>query len=104
MGSSLKPSRSSLLLIARCVIHFWPTFPSRGNKDPEFRAWLVEERTINPETLPRDKEKKEFLRFVEDFNTGEPICYVFSRTLLADTSSDFISNSTIGKGNAHTGR
>jgi hypothetical protein len=47
---------------------------SRGNKDPEFRAWLVEERTINPETLQRDKEKKEFLRFVEDFNTGEPKC------------------------------
>ena len=44
---------------------------SRGNKDPEFRAWLVEERTINPETLQRDKEKKEFLRFVEDFNTGK---------------------------------
>ncbi|KAG7566864.1 hypothetical protein FFLO_01365 [Filobasidium floriforme] len=42
----------------------------RANKDPEFRAWLVEERTVNPETLPKDKEKKEFLRFIEDFNTA----------------------------------
>ncbi|KZV69407.1 hypothetical protein PENSPDRAFT_652376 [Peniophora sp. CONT] len=40
------------------------------NKDPEFRAWLVEERMLNPETLPKDKTRKEFLRFVEDFNTA----------------------------------
>ncbi len=26
---------------------------------------------INPETLTRDQNKKEFARFVEDFNTGE---------------------------------
>lgn len=25
---------------------------------------------LNPETLPKDKTRKEFLRFVEDFNTG----------------------------------
>ena len=40
------------------------------NKDAEFRSWLVEERMLNPETLPKDKTRKEFMRFVEDFNTG----------------------------------
>ncbi|KAI5452103.1 hypothetical protein NCC49_001042 [Naganishia albida] len=40
------------------------------NKEPEFRAWLVEERHINPETLAKDKERKEFARFVEDYNTA----------------------------------
>lgn len=33
----------------------------------------MEERHINPETLVKDKERKEFLRFVEDFNTGKII-------------------------------
>ncbi|KAJ9098651.1 hypothetical protein QFC21_004299 [Naganishia friedmannii] len=45
-------------------------FSAQPNKEPEFRAWLVEERHINPETLVKDKERKEFLRFVEDFNTA----------------------------------
>ena len=40
-------------------------------KEQEFRAWLVEERKINPETISKDQTKKEFARFVEDFNTGE---------------------------------
>ncbi|KAJ9113778.1 hypothetical protein QFC20_001804 [Naganishia adeliensis] len=40
------------------------------NKEPEFRAWLVEERHVNPETLAKDKERKEFARFVEDYNTA----------------------------------
>lgn len=40
------------------------------NKDQEFRAWLVEERMLNPETMSKDQTKKEFARFVEDFNTG----------------------------------
>ena len=40
------------------------------NKEQEFRAWLVEERKINPETISKDQTKKEFARFVEDYNTG----------------------------------
>jgi len=44
------------------------------NKRTEFHAWLVEERKINPETLSKNQEKKEFVHFVEDFNTG---MYVF---------------------------
>jgi hypothetical protein len=37
---------------------------------------LVEERKINPETLSKDQERKEFARFVEDYNTGVPISEV----------------------------
>lgn len=36
----------------------------------EFKAWLVEERKCNPEHLSRDKTKKEFAVFVEDYNTA----------------------------------
>ena len=43
---------------------------SMYEKDPEFRTWLVEERMINPETMSKDQTKKEFARFVEDYNTG----------------------------------
>ncbi|THH16560.1 hypothetical protein EW146_g4109 [Bondarzewia mesenterica] len=39
-------------------------------KEQEFRAWLVEERMMNPETMSKDQTKKEFARFVEDFNTA----------------------------------
>jgi hypothetical protein len=39
-------------------------------KADEFRAWLVEERMLNPETLPKDQTRKEFARFVEDYNTA----------------------------------
>jgi len=39
-------------------------------KDQEFRIWLVEERKINPETISKEQEKKEFARFVEDYNTA----------------------------------
>lgn len=39
-------------------------------KDQEFRTWLVEERKINPETISKEQQKKEFARFVEDYNTG----------------------------------
>ncbi|KAK0195950.1 hypothetical protein F5146DRAFT_1109951 [Armillaria mellea] len=41
------------------------------SKGPEFHTWLVEERKINPETVSKDQSKKEFIRFVEDFNTGQ---------------------------------
>ena len=47
-------------------------YRSLYNKEAEFRAWLVEERMINPETISKDQTKKEFARFVEDFNTGAP--------------------------------
>jgi hypothetical protein len=40
------------------------------NKEQEFRAWLVEERKMNPERMSKDQNKKEFARFVEDYNTG----------------------------------
>jgi len=40
------------------------------NKEPEFRAWLVEERKMNPERMSKDQNKKEFARFVEDYNTA----------------------------------
>ncbi|KAI0664035.1 hypothetical protein C8Q70DRAFT_944775 [Cubamyces menziesii] len=40
------------------------------NKEQEFRAWLVEERKINPETITKEQTKKEFARFVEDYNTA----------------------------------
>ncbi|KAH9925705.1 hypothetical protein B0H21DRAFT_764310 [Amylocystis lapponica] len=40
------------------------------NKEQEFRAWLVEERKINPETVTKEQTKKEFARFVEDYNTA----------------------------------
>ncbi|KAH8926150.1 hypothetical protein BT69DRAFT_1279053, partial [Atractiella rhizophila] len=39
-------------------------------KEAEFRLWLVEERFINPETLPKSKEKELFRTFVEDYNTA----------------------------------
>jgi len=65
------------------------TIISIFNKRTEFHAWLVEERKINPETLSKNQEKKEFAHFVEDFNTG---MYVFRSQMhefnsLSDTSS-----------------
>ncbi|KAJ7655552.1 hypothetical protein DFH06DRAFT_1412203 [Mycena polygramma] len=39
-------------------------------KGQEFHAWLVEERKINPETISKDQNKKEFARFMEDYNTA----------------------------------
>ncbi|KAF7982988.1 hypothetical protein HWV62_24594 [Athelia sp. TMB] len=39
-------------------------------KAQEFRTWLLEERKINPEAISKDQEKKEFSRYVEDFNTA----------------------------------
>lgn len=46
------------------------------NKEQEFRAWLVEERKINPETTSKEQTKKEFARFVEDYNTGPSQCFL----------------------------
>ncbi|KAH9851377.1 hypothetical protein C2E23DRAFT_869334 [Lenzites betulinus] len=57
------------------VSHQWGKFgiineTDLYNKEQEFRAWLVEERKINPETVSKDQTKKEFARFVEDYNTA----------------------------------
>jgi hypothetical protein len=43
------------------------------SKAPEFSAWLVEERKINPETISKEQNKKEFAKYVEDYNTGESL-------------------------------
>ncbi len=51
------------------------------SKGPEFHTWLVEERKINPETVSKDQSKKEFVRFVEDFNTGQ---FLFVGSVLPD--------------------
>ena len=39
-------------------------------KDAEFRAWLLEEQKVNPETVSKDQTRRLFSKFVEDFNTG----------------------------------
>ncbi|CAE6484828.1 unnamed protein product [Rhizoctonia solani] len=39
-------------------------------KDAEFRTWLVEECKMNPESMSKDATKKQFARFVEDYNTA----------------------------------
>ncbi|KAH9067541.1 hypothetical protein EDB87DRAFT_4140 [Lactarius vividus] len=43
---------------------------SLPNLKAEFRTWLVEERKMNPEKMSKDQNKKEFARFVEDYNTA----------------------------------
>jgi len=40
------------------------------NMEEEFRAWLIEEKMINRETLTKDQERKLFASFVEDYNTA----------------------------------
>lgn len=40
------------------------------NKDQEFRAWLLEEAKINPESISKDQTRKQFAKFVEEFNTA----------------------------------
>jgi len=40
------------------------------NLSQEFHTWLIEERKINPETISKDQSRKEFARFVEDYNTA----------------------------------
>ncbi|KAE8541507.1 hypothetical protein D1P53_002869 [Cryptococcus gattii VGV] len=47
-----------------------PKKDSPANDLQEFRAWLVEERKINPETISKDRTKKEFAVYVEDYNTA----------------------------------
>ena len=69
------------------------------NKGQEFRAWLVEERKINPETQSKESTRKEFAQFMEDYNTG----LSFYSTLLrrgerADMSSDIASRKVLQHG------
>lgn len=61
---------------------------SMYDKDPEFRTWLVEERIINPETMSKDQTKKEFARFVEDYNTGTCCCEIKSHKSLCPNTYD----------------
>jgi hypothetical protein len=60
------PSRPIFLFKAHTLTVAFSIF----RKDQEFRTWLVEERKINPETISKEQEKKEFARFAEDYNTG----------------------------------
>jgi hypothetical protein len=55
------------------------------NKEQEFRAWLLEERKINLETLSKENTKKEFARFTEDYNTGLSLvlCKEYLQTIAA---------------------
>ncbi|KAI9620930.1 hypothetical protein KEM48_007956 [Puccinia striiformis f. sp. tritici PST-130] len=39
-------------------------------KDQEFRAWMVEEKMLNPETVSQIKMKELFKVYMEDFNTA----------------------------------
>ncbi|KAI0642077.1 hypothetical protein C8Q79DRAFT_918107 [Trametes meyenii] len=52
------------------TIRYLTDICSLYNKEQEFRAWLVEERKVNPETISKEQTKKEFARFVEDYNTA----------------------------------
>lgn len=45
-------------------------YNSMYSKESEFRAWLVEERIMNPETLSKEQTRKQFAQFVEDYNTA----------------------------------
>ncbi|KAK0459234.1 uncharacterized protein EV420DRAFT_310193 [Desarmillaria tabescens] len=66
-------TESYLRLSTRCRLVVSPFVHQRFSifsKGPEFHTWLVEERKINPETISKDQSKKEFVRFVEDFNTA----------------------------------
>ena len=60
------------------------------NKEQEFRAWLVEERKINPETTSKEQTKKEFARFVEDYNTGTFVVHQHGR-LVSKTNQPTIA-------------
>jgi hypothetical protein len=53
-------------------------------KEEEFRAWLVEECKINPEIMNKEQTRKQFARFVEDFNTGALIDPLVGSTILND--------------------
>ena len=73
------------MCISTIVTIFLTDSRSLYTKEQEFRAWLVEERMINPETITKDQTKKEFAKFVEDYNTGS-FSLSFSVDLLTLTS------------------
>jgi len=69
------------------------------NKIQEFRAWLVEERKINPETQSKESTRKEFAQFMEDYNTGSYSCSTRLRSdERADMSSDIASRKVLQYG------
>ncbi|KAJ7072857.1 hypothetical protein C8F01DRAFT_972688 [Mycena amicta] len=39
-------------------------------KSEEFKTWILEERKLNPESISKDQNRKEFARFMEDYNTA----------------------------------
>ncbi|KAG6329382.1 hypothetical protein ID866_9708 [Astraeus odoratus] len=64
-------------------------------KTQEFRTWLLEERKLNPESLSKDQERKEFQVYMEDYNTGMLIyCYyhieAYERRMSALRSGEFV--------------
>ncbi|KJA21147.1 hypothetical protein HYPSUDRAFT_141068 [Hypholoma sublateritium FD-334 SS-4] len=63
-------STSFYLTYSPIVVPKLPLACSIFTKNQEFYTWLVEERKINPETVSKDQQKKEFSRFVEDYNTA----------------------------------
>lgn len=68
-------------------------------KTQEFRAWLVEERKVNPETQTKEGTRKEFAQFMEDYNTGSSICSTRMRSGdRADMSSDIASRKVLQHG------
>lgn len=72
---------------------------SQYNKAEEFRAWLVEERKINPETQSHDNVKREFAQFMEDYNTGSYCNYTrVYYNELADMSSDITPRKVLQHG------
>ena len=73
------------------------------NQGQEFRAWLVEERKINPETQSKESTRKEFAQFVEDYNTGPyfPFTLAFSGER-ADNSSDIAPRKVLQHGCVRT--
>ncbi|KAK4687700.1 hypothetical protein P7C73_g2414, partial [Tremellales sp. Uapishka_1] len=65
-----KKSKSSAAVTAQWGLYGLISEADIVTKDSEFRTWLVEERTINPETISKDRSRKEFAVFVEDYNTA----------------------------------
>lgn len=63
-SSCALPSKACTRIVLTSLLH------SIFTKNSEFYTWLVEERKVNPETISKEQQKKEFSRFVEDFNTG----------------------------------
>ena len=79
-GSTVSSAMLSEYCHISCELQAFDSTRSMYEKDAEFRTWLVEERMVNPETMSKDQTKKEFARFVEDYNTGVPWSRMSLRT------------------------